>query len=347
LRSELTKLAGRGERIDAIAAGAVPASWPLVHQLAEKFPQFAHVQIVAPHDYYWPTFLMPTNLLSVAHQVAVSAIVAIGMTMVIITGGIDLSVGSLLALSAVFTAWVIEQFGGGAAATLGWMILGSLCGIALCAACGLFSGFMVTFFRIPAFIVTLAMLLIARGTAHKLSADQPITALPASFKWLGTGSHFGIPHAVLLMLVLYAVAYVVMSRTTLGRYIYAIGGNAQAARLSGVRVERVTLLVYTLGGALAGLGGVILCSQFNSGDPTFGPLFELQVIAAVVVGGASLNGGQGKILGTLIGTLFIGVINNGMNILNIESNSQTIALGVVILGAVLLDTLKNQSWRRG
>lgn len=347
LRAELSRLSNRGERIDAIAAGSATGSWTLLQNLGDKFPQFANVQVFVARDFYWPTFLMPDNLLAIANQVAVSAIVAIGMTMVIILGGIDLSVGSLLALSAVCTALVIEHFGGGATASGTWMIVGGLCGIAVGAACGLFSGVMITAFRIPAFIVTLAMLLIARGSAQKLTGSQSIGNLPAGFTWLGMGSHFGLPNAVLLMLILYLLAYVVMSRTTFGRYIYAIGGNAQAARLCGVRVERVTRLVYIIGGALAGLGGVILASQFKSGDPNFGQLFELRVIAAVVVGGASLNGGQGKILGTLIGTLFIGVIDNGMNVLNIESNSQTIALGIVILGAVLLDTLKHKSWRRG
>ncbi len=347
LRAELTTLASHGERLDAIAAGAATSSWTLLVDLSAKFPQFGNVQVVAPQKYWWPTFLMPNNLLAIANQVAVSAIVAIGMTMIIILGGIDLSVGSLLALSAVCTALAIEHFGGGANATPAWMILAGACGIGVCALSGLFSGLMVTAFRIPAFIVTLAMLLIARGAAHKLTGSQSIGNLPTGFTWLGMESQFGIPNAVLLMLILYAAAYVVMLRTTFGRYIYAIGGNARAARLSGVRVERVTLLVYTLGGTLAGLGGVILASQFQSGDPNFGQLFELRVIAAVVVGGASLSGGQGKILGTLIGTLFIGVIDNGMNLMNIESNSQTMALGVVILGAVLLDMLKNKSWRRG
>ena len=164
--------------------------------------------------------------------------------------------------------------------------------------------------------------------------------------WLGRGSNLGIPNAVLLMIGLYIVAHMVMSRTALGRYIYAVGGNPEAARLSGVPVRRILLFVYTASGALAGLGGIITASMFKSGDPKYGPLAELYVIAAVVVGGTSLAGGEGKVLGTLIGALIIAVIENGMNLTNVESYTQKIVLGAVILGAVLLDTLKKKSWRR-
>jgi len=164
--------------------------------------------------------------------------------------------------------------------------------------------------------------------------------------WLARGADLGVPNAVVLVIVLYTGAHILMSRTTFGRYIYAVGGNAEAARLSGVPVRGVILGVYTACGALAGLGGVITASLFKSGDPKYGPLAELYVIAAVVVGGTSLSGGEGKVLGTLIGALIIGVIENGMNLTNVESYTQKIVLGAVILGAVLLDTLKNKSWRR-
>jgi ribose transport system permease protein len=164
--------------------------------------------------------------------------------------------------------------------------------------------------------------------------------------WLGRGADLALPNAVVLTILLYAAAWVVMSRTRLGRYIYAVGGNAQAARLSGVRVERILLVVYTVCGALAGLGGIVTASLLKSGDPKFGYLAELYVIAAVVVGGTSLSGGEGKILGTLIGALFIAVIENGMNLTNIDPFTQMIVLGVVILAAVLLDTLKKRPWWR-
>ncbi len=222
----------------------------------------------------------------------------------------------------------------------------SLGGIGACAAMGIVTGTMVAWFEIPSFIVTLAMMLIASGAAYKLSGGESINRLPDSFMWLGRGTNFGIPNAVILMLALYIVAHVVMSRTTLGRYIYAVGGNAEAARLSGVPVRRILLLVYVVSGALAGLGGIITASLFKSGDPKYGPLAELYVIAAVVVGGTSLMGGEGKVLGTLIGALIIAVIENGMNLTNVESYTQKIVLGAVILLAVLLDTLKKKPWWR-
>jgi ribose transport system permease protein len=345
LRAELEKLAARGGRLDVIAATRTAASWSVLERLGQLFPQFRQVPIVTPQTYYWPNFLTVTNLVNVANQTAVRAIIAIGMTMVILTGGIDLSVGSLIALSSVCAAMVIERFGGREASSL-VMVLGSLAGIAVCAASGLFSGLMVTMFRIPAFIVTLAMMLIARGAAFRLTGGESIAQLPEAFMWLGRGADLGLPNAVVLTIVLYTAAYVIMSRTRLGRYIYAVGGNAQAARLSGVRVERILLVVYTVCGALAGLGGIVTASLLKSGDPKFGYLAELYVIAAVVVGGTSLSGGEGKILGTLIGALFIAVIENGMNLTNIDPFTQMIVLGLVILGAVLLDTLKKRHWWR-
>ena len=182
---------------------------------------------------------------------------------------------------------------------------------------------------------------IARGFAYILAENQSIYQVPDSFVWLGRGADlFGIPNAVLLMVVLYAAAHILMTRMTLGRYVYAVGGNAEAARLSGVPIRGVLLFVYALSSALAGLGGVIMASQLKSGSPTYGQMYELYVIAAVVVGGTSLAGGEGKVLGTLIGSFIIAVIQNGMNLTGVESNRQKVVLGLVILGAVLADTLK-------
>ena len=319
-----------------------------MQKLGEKFPKLAGVAVVTPHPYRWPNFLTSENLINVANRIAVIAIIAIGMTMVIITGGIDLSVGSLIALSSVCATLLIERFGGAENASPLALVLGSLGGIAVCGLAGLISGTMVTGFGIPSFIVTLAMMLIASGAAYKLTGGESVGRLPDSFMWLGRGTNLGVPNAVILMVVLYMVAHVIMSRTILGRYIYAVGGNAEAARLSGISVRRTLLVVYTVCGALAGLGGIITASLFKSGDPKYGPLAELYVIAAVVVGGTSLAGGEGKVLGTLIGALIIAVIENGMNLTNVESYTQKIVLGAVILGAVLLDTLKRKSWwRRG
>jgi len=266
------------------------------------------------------------------------------MTMVILTAGIDLSVGSLIALSAVTATLLIRDAAGGVeASALG--VFGS-CTLAVIAAglFGLFQGVTVTVCRIPAFIATLAGLLIARGLAFRLTGGETVTGVPDGFEALGRGSTMGIPNAVILMLVLYAVAHVVMTRTTLGRYIYAVGGNPEASRLSGVPVRRVLLVVYTVSGAMAGVAGIIMASTFQSGDPKFGKEYELQVIAAVVVGGTSLFGGEGKILATLIGALLIGVIKNGMNLTEVDPFDQDIVLGAVILGAVFIDQLKKHGW---
>ena len=218
----------------------------------------------------------------------------------------------------------------------------------LCGAVGAFSGGMITVFGIPPFIVTLAMMLVGSGLAYILAKGQSVYQIPDSFVWLGRGADFlNIPNAVLLMLVLYAKAHVLMSRMKLGRYIYAVGGNREAARLSGVPVRRVLMFAYIASGVLAGLGGVIMASQLKSGSPIYGGMYELYVIAAVVVGGTSLSGGEGKMLGTLVGAFTIAVIQNGMNLTNVESYTQKVVLGLVILAAVLLDTLRHRGWRGG
>ena len=305
--------------------------------------------MIEPRSYHWPNFLKADNLLNVANQIVVIAVLAIGMTLVIITGGIDLSVGSLVALSAVVTTWLIANLGGGEQAGMGAMVGAALVGLLMSSALGLFSGVMVTWFTIPPFIVTLAMMLVASGLAYLLSKGQSIYQLPESFVWLGRGKvSGGIPISVLLMAALYAAAHLFMSGAVLGRYVYAVGGNREASRLSGVPVAGVLLFVYVLNGFLAGLGGLITASQLKSGSPNYGTMYELYVIAAVVVGGTSLSGGQGKVLGTLIGALIIAVIQNGMNLTGVESYTQKVVLGLVILGAVLLDRLKKAGWlRRG
>ncbi len=302
--------------------------------------------VLVPPSRRYPTFLLADNLRNIANQISVIAIVAVGMTMVIITAGIDLSVGSLIALAAVIGAWLIGLMGGTGAGP-GAMILGSLGAIVLSGLVGAFSGAMITGFRIPPFIATLAMMQVASGLAYILSQGRPIYQLPESYVGLGRGAEplFGIPWAVLLMLLLYGIAHVVMSRTVYGRAIYAVGGNEEAARLAGIRVKRVLLSVYIVSGALAGLGGIVMASQLKSGAPTYGLMYELYVIAAVVVGGTSLAGGEGRIFGTLIGAFIIAVIQNGMNLTNVESYTQKVVLGLVILAAVLLDRLKHQGWR--
>jgi ribose transport system permease protein len=320
---------------------------PVVRSVLAEFPTLAQAQVLTPPSYRWPTFLLPDNLLNVANQIAVIAILAIGMTMVIITGGIDLSVGSLIALAAVVTTGLIGQMGG-EAATGGAMVAAGLAAIVMCGLIGSFSGFMITRFGVPPFIATLGMMQVASGLAYILSQGKPIYRVPEALVTLGRGTDplLGLPYAVLLMALLYLIAHLLMSRTTLGRYIYAVGGNAEASRLAGVRVKGVLLFVYAVCGMLAGLGGVVMASQLKSGAPTYGLMYELYVIAAVVVGGTSLSGGEGRILGTLIGAFIIAVIQNGMNLTNVESYTQKVVLGLVILGAVLLDRLKHRGLGR-
>jgi ribose transport system permease protein len=263
--------------------------------------------------------------------------------MVIITGGIDLSVGSLLALSAVVAAGIIRDYLGGPEASTGGMLLACGAAIAACGLVGAFTGLMITRCGIPPFIVTLAMMLVSSGMAYILAKGQSIYQIPDSFVWLGRGAHLlGVPNAVVVMLLLYGLAHVLMSRTTLGRYLYAVGGNREAAHLSGVPVDSVLLFAYVACAVLAGLGGVIMASQLKSGSPTYGGMYELYVIAAVVVGGTSLRGGEGSMLGTLVGAFIIAVIQNGMNLTNVESYTQKVVLGLVILGAVLLDRFRHR-----
>jgi ribose transport system permease protein len=268
------------------------------------------------------------------------------MTLVIITAGIDLSVGSLIAVSAVFATWIIREWFGGVDSTTAGMLAG--CGLAIlgCSVLGLFSGSMIAFFGVPPFVATLGMMMVGSGLAYMLSGGLSIYQLPDSFDWLGRGDDMlGIPNAVLLMVLLYLLAHILMSRTTIGRYIYAVGGNPEAARLSGVPVRKILLWVYAGCGALAGLGGVIMASQFKSGDPKYGLMYELYVIAAVVVGGSSLSGGRGKVFGTLIGAFIIAVIQNGMNLTGVQSYTQKVVLGLVLLLAVFLDMLKKRGWQ--
>lgn len=317
--------------------------------LASKLPEIAKenqalqkTETYRTKEYYWPNFLKRDNLFNVLKQVSVVAIIAIGMTLVIITTGIDLSVGSLIAFSGVVAALCIQALGGDSPGSSDLWV-GAIAAVLLCGLIGMGTGSMITFFKIPAFIVTLGVMFIAKGLAFILSDSEPITVENEAFAWLGRGSDFlGIPNSVLIMVVLFILAHILMGRTSIGRFVYAVGGNSEAARLSGVPVQWVLVFVYTLCGLFAGLGGVMEASLHLTGDPKAGTLVELQVIAAVVVGGTSLAGGQGKIVGTLIGALIIGVIRNGMNLTGVEAHMQSVVYGVVILIAVMVDQLKGR-----
>ncbi|MFT3784805.1 MAG: ABC transporter permease [Tepidisphaeraceae bacterium] len=340
VRAALQRSIGAHPPVDAIAMSSDVAALPFIGKLREQFPALANARLVSPQKTRWPTFLNRDNLLNVATQVVVIALLAVGMTMVIITGGIDLSVGSLIALAAVVCAYCIQHWGGGHASAAA-MIGAATVGIGVCALLGAFSGVLVTAIRLPPFIATLGVMQIARGVAKIIARGESIYDIPQSFTTLGGGiSRIGIPNSVLLMLAAYVIAHIAMSRTTFGRYVYATGGNLEATRLSGVRVNLVRLAVYTISGAMGGLGGIVMTSQLKAGAPTYGEMYELKAIAAVVVGGTSLIGGSGKIFGTLIGALIIAVIENGMNLTGIQSYTQQVVLGAVILAAVVFDLVR-------
>jgi len=352
-RNKLVELGESNTRVDYVATHYFAAQiWrPLRPEgfdpLKAQYPSLAQTVVWYPSSYKWPVFLRRENVLTVLNLISVTAIVAIGMTLVIITAGIDLSVGSLIALAMVTAAWVFRYFGEGGEPTLFGLCVGSLTAIGLCALLGLVNGGLVTGFGLPAFIVTLGMMSIARGLAYKISGgSEPIDFNSELFHRLAMGRDLlGIPNPVTLTAILYLTAHFVMTRTTLGRFIYAIGGNAEAARLSGVPVKRVLLLVYAVCGAMCALGGLIYASKHDDGQPNLALGDELQIIAAVVVGGTSLAGGEGKVMGTLVGALILAVISNGMLLLKVDTFSQMIVFGLLILGAAIIDRLKLRSWK--
>lgn len=286
-------------------------------------------------------FLSAATFHQIANQVPALTVLSVGMTFVILTGGIDLSVGSLLAFGAVLAALFIREFAGAETAGPAGMVLAGLGAVAACGLVGWFTGFVVTRFRIAPFLVTLAVMLVASGAAYRLTSGESVYQLPESFTWLGRGADlFGLPNAVVLMLALYGLAHLLLTRMVAGRHLYAVGGNRDAARLSGIPVERILRFAYIASALLAGLGGVVMASQLKSGSPTYGAMYELYVIAAVVVGGTSLGGGRGSMGGTLLGAFTIAVIQNGMNLMNVESYTQKIVLGALILGAVWIDRMR-------
>ncbi len=340
LRLALDDIGAKGGRLAAIATSGNVTKWPMIELIGEKYPEFSGCKVLVPESYIWPDFLKRSNLLAIVDRIVVIAVIAIGMTMVIITAGIDLSVGSLIALSAVISTLLMKKMGGLQAS--GWIVLvGFLAGILSCGIVGGLGGFLVARFKVAPFITTLGVMMMARGLAFMITGGFSIYQVPKALPWLGQGRSLGMPNTVVLLVVLYAAAHIFMAHTRLGRYIYAVGGNKEAARLSGVPVKSVIVFVYVISSLAAGLGGCIQTSQLNTGAPNIGVMYELYVIAAVVVGGTSLSGGSGRILGTLIGAFIISVIQNGMNLLGIESYTQQVVLGAVILGAVLLDKARS------
>lgn len=280
-----------------------------------------------------PNFLTSGNLLNVGIQAAVIAILAFGMTFVIVTAGIDLSVGSMAALGAMATAFMFTQGG-----VPGWLSL--VIGLAVGALTGAASGVAVAYAKLPPFIATLAMLSIARGLTLVISDGKPIST-PAAVNFLG-GSVGPIPVPIIMMTIAGIACAFILNKTVLGRTMYAIGGNPEAARLSGLPVKKVLVTVYALSGLFAGLAGLVLAGRLSSAQPTAGAGYELDAIAAVVIGGASLAGGVGSAFGTLIGALLLAVIRNGLNILNVSSFWQQVVIGLVIALAVGVDSLRKK-----
>jgi ribose transport system permease protein len=276
-------------------------------------------------------FLSVPNLLNVLRQISINALIAFGMTTVILGRGIDLSVGSLLAYVGVVTATLAVS------GLPAWLAI--LAGLAIGASLGAISGLFVAYAGIAPFIVTLAGLTIFRGMALAFTDGRPVTGLPPLFAEIGYGTFLGLPMPVWILLAFLIVTHLLLRHTALGRAIYAIGGNEEAARLAGIPVRRVTAFTYAFSGFAAALAAVVLTGRLNSAQPTAGVMFELDAIAAVVVGGTSLFGGRGGVFGTLVGALIIGVINNGMNLLNVPSFYQQIVKGGVILAALLIDRI--------
>ncbi len=277
-------------------------------------------------------FLTPTNISVILNQVSVNAILAFGVTFVIIAGGIDLSLGSLVAVCGVVVALLSQNN----EYSLWLAIIGTLiAGIAL----GALNGFIVVLTKVPPFIVTLGTMTIGRGVALILSKGRPISDLNESLNFLGNGDLFGIPIPILFLVLSYATCHILLTKTIFGRYVKAIGGNEMASYVAGVRVNRIKLYVYMISGLFAALAGIFLTARINTGQPNAGLGFELDAIAAVIIGGTSTRGGKGTITGTLLGVLFIGVINNGLDLINVSAYWQQVIMGGIIILAVVLDGL--------
>lgn len=281
-----------------------------------------------------PAFLDLSNLLNLLRQISINGLIAFGMTFVILTGGIDLSVGSILALSSAFIALLITS---GVDPILA-IIIGVVIGFIL----GVVNGIFVTKGNMAPFIATLATMTIFRGLTLVVTDGNPITNLGDNylFQLFGKGYFFGIPVPAVTMTLVFIILFVILHKTTFGRHTYAIGGNEIASKISGIKVNHVKIFIYGISGLMAALAGAILTSRLNSAQPTAGTAYELDAIAAVVLGGTSLTGGKGRIVGTLIGVLIIGVLNNGLNLLGVSSFYQQVVKGVVILIAVLIDRKK-------
>ncbi|PCK19648.1 ribose ABC transporter permease [Bacillus pumilus] len=305
------------------------------HIMQKLGPFLGLIILVAIVSILNPAFLEPLNILNLLRQISINALIAFGMTFVILTGGIDLSVGAILALSSALTAGFIVSGMDPILAIIVGCIIGALLGMV--------NGLLITKGKMAPFIATLATMTIFRGLTLVYTDGNPITGLGSNyaFQLFGRGYFLGIPVPAITMLLTFIVLWVLLHKTPFGRRTYAIGGNEKAAFISGIKVPRVKIMIYSLAGFMSALAGAILTSRLNSAQPTAGTSYELDAIAAVVLGGTSLSGGRGRIVGTLIGVLIIGVLNNGMNLLGVSSFYQSVVKGIVILIAVLLDRKKS------
>jgi ribose transport system permease protein len=277
-------------------------------------------------------FLTTSNMINVLRQISINAIIALGMTFVLLSSGIDLSVGSVVAATGSMMVSILVAFG-----VPIW--IGIVGGLALGAALGLFNGFVIARGGLPPFIVTLAMLSMARGLAYVFTGGRPTRFDDPAFTFIGNGYIGPLPVPVVITILWFVICWLLLNRTRFGRHVYAIGGNLEAARFAGIKIRQVSTLVYVISGFAAGISGVILAARMSSGQPIAGEGFELDAIAAIVLGGTSLSGGRGRLSGTLIGALIIGLLNNGMNLLGVSFYYQLIIKGLVIITAVYIDAM--------
>jgi ribose transport system permease protein len=287
-----------------------------------------------------PKFLLPQNIRNIMIQISINALLATGMSFVILTGGIDIGVGSVAALSGVLVAGLCKLFP--ELSGLSFVIIGLIGSIVIGLACGGFNALFITRFNVHPFIATLGMLSIARGFAYVYTGGKPVFGLPESFGWLGQGYIGPIPVLVLIIIIILSLAHIFLDKTVLGRYVYAVGSNEEVAKLNGIKVSQIKFMVYIISGFLSAFAGVCLSSKLISGQPMIGSGYELNAIAATVMGGISMSGGKGNIGNTIMGLLTIGVINNGMSLIGVSSYWQTIVMGFIIVVAVAVDQHKQK-----
>jgi len=304
------------------------------HNFLKKLPQYG-LPIVTILLFIFlslasPYFLTGYNIQNIARQVAPLAVAAFGQAIVVITAGLDLSVGATIALVSVFFAFGTLNYG---------MLAGIVIALIIGTTIGLINGTLVSRFNISPFIVTLGMASVARGIALTMTGGTPVHGMPPEFAMIGTSSICGIPTPIVIAFLVFAVCFFMLMRTRLGRHIYAVGGNKEASRLSGVKVDWCIIKVYLICGLLAAIAGIILTSRVRSGQPTLGDGYELQSVAAVVLGGVSLYGGRGNLVGVFFGVLFIGILGNGLNLLDVSSYTQQIVIGIVLILALIMDSV--------